>query len=162
MPPLRGSTYGVNIWAGGVHFMRQMPRPGDRGTVYVAPHLVFHPDGKPLLAGGSPSVGLIPACITNILNIVEFGLDIEASVHQPRVGGPSLAAMLMPGNLSTTVEVDCGDEAIRREVQARGLTLEPQSPWNFMLGSYEGIHLKPDGEAEACADPRRAGAAEAA
>jgi gamma-glutamyltranspeptidase/glutathione hydrolase len=153
---------GVNIWAGGVHFLRQMPKPGDRGTVYVAPHLVFDPGGKPLLAGGSPSVGLIPACVTNILNIVEFGLDIEASVHQPRVGGPSLASMLMPGNLSTTVEVDCGDVAIRRQVQERGLALEPQSPWNFMLGSYEGIHLKADGEAEACADPRRAGAAEAA
>ena len=153
---------GVNIWAGGVHFMRQMPNPGDRGTVYVAPHLVFDTSGKPLLAGGSPSVGLIPACVTNVLNIVEYGLDIEASVHAPRVGGPSLPAMLVPGNLTTTVEVDCGDESIRSQVKKRGLPLEPQSPWNFMLGSYEGIHLKADGEAEACADPRRAGAAEAA
>jgi gamma-glutamyltranspeptidase/glutathione hydrolase len=153
---------GVNIWAGGVHFLRQMPKPGDRGTVYVAPHIVFDANGKPILAGGSPSVGLIPACVTNILNIVEYGLDIETSVHTPRVGGPALAAMLTPGNLSTTVEVDCGDDAIRAQVKERGLPLDPQSPWNFMLGSYEGIHLKADGVAEACADPRRAGAAEAA
>lgn len=153
---------GVNIWAGGVHFLRQMPEPGDRGVLYVAPHLVFGKDGKPLLAGGSPSVGLIPACVSNILNIVEYGLDIEASVHRPRIGGPTMASMLTPGNLSTTVEVDCGDDALRAEVQERGLQLEPVSPWNFMLGSYEGIHLKGDGSAEACADPRRAGAAEAA
>jgi gamma-glutamyltranspeptidase / glutathione hydrolase len=153
---------GVNIWAGGAHFLRQMPKPGGRGTLYVAPHLVFNPDGKPLLAGGSPSVGLIPTCVTNILNIVEFGLDIEASVHQPRVGGPTLASILTPGNLTTTVETDCGDDALREQVKARGLPLEAVSPWNFMLGSYEGIHLKGDGTAEACADPRRAGAAEAA
>ncbi len=155
---------GVNIWAGAAHFLRQMPKPGGRGTLYVAPHIVFDDqDGKrPLLAGGSPSVGLIPACVSNILNIVEFGQDIETSVHQPRVGGPSLASMLMPGNLSTTIEVDCGDDALRADVKARGLPLETVAPWNFMLGSYEGIHLKADGSAEACADPRRAGAAEAA
>nr|WP_316640440.1 gamma-glutamyltransferase [uncultured Roseateles sp.] len=153
---------GVNIWAGGIHMLRQMPRPGGRATVYVAPHLVFGQDGRPLLAGGSPSVGLIPACVSNILNVAEFGVDIETSVHLPRVGGPSLAAMMMPGNLSTTVEVDCGDEAMRAAVQERGLPIETVSPWNFMLGSYEGIHLKEDGIAEACADPRRAGAAEAA
>ncbi|MDH0866511.1 gamma-glutamyltransferase [Mitsuaria sp. GD03876] len=151
---------GVNIWAGGVHFMRQMPKPGGRGSVYVAPHLVFDDAGKPLLAGGSPSASLIPACVSNILNIVEYGLDIEASVHQPRVGGPSLAAMLMPGNLSTTIEVDCGNEALRADVLARGLPLETCSPWNFMLGSYDGIHFTKDG-AQACADPRRAGGAEA-
>lgn len=153
---------GVNLWAGGVHFLRQQPRPGGRGTLYVAPHLVFDGQGKPLLAGGSPSVGLIPACVSNILNIVEFGLDIETSVHQPRVGGPAMASMLTPGNLTTTVEVDCGDASLRAEVKERGLPLETVSPWNFMLGSYEGIHLKEDGTAEACADPRRAGAAEAA
>jgi gamma-glutamyltranspeptidase / glutathione hydrolase len=153
---------GVNIWAGGVHFLRQMPKPGGRGTLYVAPHLVFNRAGRPLLAGGSPSVGLIPACVSNILNIVEFGLDIEASVHQPRVGGPSLAAMLTPGNLSTTVEIDCGDDALRAQVKQRGVPLETVSPWDSMLGSYEGVHIQDDGVAEACADPRRAGAAEAA
>lgn len=153
---------GVNIWAGGVHFLRQMPRPGGRATVYVAPHLVFTREGKPLLAGGSPSVGLIPTCVSNILNIADFGLDIETSVHRPRVGGPALASMLMPGNLTTSVEVDCGDDALRKQVAERGLPLETTNPWSFMSGSYEGIHFKGDGTAEACADPRRSGAAEAA
>ena len=70
--------------------------------------------------------------------------------------------MATPGNLITTVEVDCGDEALRAQVRERGLPIEAVSPWTFMLGSYEGIHLKADGSAEACADPRRTGAAEAA
>jgi gamma-glutamyltranspeptidase/glutathione hydrolase len=139
-----------------------MPKPGGRGTVYVAPHLVFGRDGRPLLAGGSPSVGLIPTCVSNILNIVEFGLDIETSVHMPRVGGPALASMLTPGNLTTSVEVDCGDDALRKQVGERGVPLETTNPWSFMSGSYEGIHFKGDGTLEACADPRRAGAAEAA
>jgi gamma-glutamyltranspeptidase/glutathione hydrolase len=93
--------------------------------------------------------------------MVEYGMDIEASVHRPRIGGPAMASFLTPGVLTTTVEVDCGDEALRAQVRERGLPLEAVSPWNFMLGSYEGIHLTLGGAAEACADPRRAGAAEA-
>jgi gamma-glutamyltranspeptidase/glutathione hydrolase len=152
---------GVNIWAGAVHFLRQMPNPGDRGTVYVAPHIIFGKDSKPLIAAGSPSVGLIPNCIQNALNLIDFGLDIEASVHRPRVGGPSLATMLS-ANPACMVEVDCGDAAIHDAVRAKGLALDVVSPWNFHAGSYEGVHMPGDGLAEACADPRRAGAAEAA
>src|SRR3954467_13884527 len=36
---------GVNIWAGGAHFLRQLPNPGDRATCYVAPHIIFRADG---------------------------------------------------------------------------------------------------------------------
>ncbi|MGH8504855.1 MAG: gamma-glutamyltransferase, partial [Stenotrophobium sp.] len=41
---------GVNVWAGGVHFFRQMPKPGDRGTCYLAPHIFFDAAGNPVLA----------------------------------------------------------------------------------------------------------------
>lgn len=152
---------GVNLWAGAAHFFRQMPKPGDRGTCYVAPHIIFGRDGKPLIAAGSPSVGLIPNCIQNALNLIDFGLDIEASVHRPRVGGPSLATIMSP-NPACMVEVDCGDAAMHDAVRAKGLALDIVSPWNFHAGSYEGVHMPGGGLAEACGDPRRAGAAEAA
>ncbi|MFN9213677.1 MAG: gamma-glutamyltransferase, partial [Gemmatimonadota bacterium] len=49
---------GVSIAASGGHFLRVMPKPGDRATAYVAPNLIMK-NGRPVLASGSPSVGLI-------------------------------------------------------------------------------------------------------
>lgn len=152
---------GVNIWAGGVHFFRQMPKPGDRATCYVAPHIFFDAAGKPVLAAGSPSIGLIPNCVQNAVNILDYGMDIETSVHRPRFGGQSLAS-LAGGPLSYMCEIDCGTSEMHEEVSKRGLKLTLTSPWGFHYGSYEGVHIKPDGVTEACADPRRAGLAEAA
>jgi gamma-glutamyltranspeptidase/glutathione hydrolase len=149
---------GMNLWAGGVHFFRNMPKPGDRGTCYVAPHIIFDANDRPVLAAGSPSVGLIPNCVTNALNILDFGMDIETSVHQPRIGGPTYGAdSLSPDAFS--LEVDCGTPEIQAEVVKRGLKMDLVNPWNFHNGSYEGVHIDGKGVASACADPRRTGVA---
>lgn len=149
---------GMNLWAGGGHFFRTMPRPGDRATCYIAPHVIFGPDGRPVLAGGSPSVALIQTCITNTLNILDFGMDIETSVHQPRIGGPVYTS-LTPNSIS--IELDCGTLEIQAAARERGLNFELTGPWSVHAGSYEGVHIREDGVSSACADPRRAGAADA-
>lgn len=150
---------GVQVWAGAVHFLGNLPRPGGRGSCFVAPTLVLR-DGVPVLSAGSPSQGLIQNIVQNTLNILDFGLDIETSVHRPRFGGPTSIESVVGGGPPTyTCEVDL-DEAVRREVERRGVRLEVVNPWNLHHGSYEGIHLV-DGVAHACADPRRAGSAEA-
>ena len=51
---------GMNLWAGGVHFFRNMPKPGDRGTCYVAPHIIFDANGRPVLAAGVAQRGADP------------------------------------------------------------------------------------------------------
>lgn len=66
---------------------------------------------------------------------------------------------LLGGGLSYNCEADM-DEDLRNAVAARGVPLEIVNPWNFHSGSYEGVHLV-DGIGRACADPRRAGSAEA-
>lgn len=152
---------GMNLWAGGVHFFRNMPKPGDRGTCYVAPHIFFDANDKPVLAAGSPSVGLIQNCVTNALNILEFGMDIQTSVHQPRIGGPTFGPDSLSRN-AFSLEVDCGTPAIQAEVGKRGLDIELVNPWNYHSGSYEGVRIAEDGTASACADPRRTGVALAA
>jgi gamma-glutamyltranspeptidase/glutathione hydrolase len=147
---------GVPLWAGAVHFLRNLPRSGGRGTCYVAPTIIFR-DGKPVLTAGSPSIGLLQNIVQNTLNILDFGMDIETSVHEPRFGGLSLAASGDVGAYYVEADVD---EALRKEVAARGVGLEVVNPWNYQSGSYEGVHVV-DGVASACADPRRAGLAEA-
>jgi gamma-glutamyltranspeptidase/glutathione hydrolase len=145
---------GVSIAASGGHFTRVMPRPGHRASAYVAPNIIFK-DGRPILASGSPSVGLIANILQNAINILDFGIPIEASVHRPRFGGWA------SGSRGTNyVEVDL-DPAVRDEVAKRGVSFEVVNPWGFHQGSFEGIYRDPrTGLLSACADPRRCGHAE--
>jgi gamma-glutamyltranspeptidase/glutathione hydrolase len=145
---------GITICSGGAHFLRIMPGPGERATCGVAPTIIFK-DGEPILPSGSPSVGLIENMLQNIVNILDFDIPIEQSVHRPRFGGQYLG----PGPM---IEADL-DESVRKAAAELGVTWELVNPWNFHLGSFEGIVIDPEsGEACACADPRRAGMAIAA
>jgi gamma-glutamyltranspeptidase/glutathione hydrolase len=146
---------GVSIAASGGHFFRVMPKPGDRATAYVAPNIIFK-NGKPVLASGSPSVGLIPNVLQNTVNILDFNIPIEESVKRPRYGGASVTPTHSGQNY---IEVDL-DEKIRTEVSKRGPKYHVVSPWHFMNGSFEGIHLTEGGLMRASADPRRCGMAE--
>jgi gamma-glutamyltranspeptidase/glutathione hydrolase len=146
---------GVSIAASGGHFLRVMPKPGERATAYVAPNIVFK-GGKPILASGSPSVGLIANILQNTVNHLDFGMTLEASVHRPRYGGGSLA---QPG--ANYLEVDL-PESVRSAVTKRGLRFHLVSPWHFMNGSFEGIAIDPaTGTLTGCGDPRRNAQAEA-
>jgi gamma-glutamyltranspeptidase / glutathione hydrolase len=141
---------GVNICSGGGHFLRTMPRPGQRASCYVAPNIVFK-DGRPILASGSPSIGLIPNILQNTTNILDFGMDIEESVHRPRFGATALSGQM--------IEADV-DERLRGEVARRGIELDVVNPWNWHHGSFEGVHIDHEtGLMSACGDPRRAGQA---
>ena len=152
---------GVPLWAGAVHFLGNLPKAGGRGSCFVAPTIVLE-DGVPVLTAGSPSQGLIQNIVQNTVNVLDFGVDVETSVHTPRFGGPrSIEGLLggVQGAPAYACEADL-DEALRDEVGRRGIQLDVVNPWNFHMGSYEGVHLV-DGVGHACADPRRAGAAEA-
>jgi gamma-glutamyltranspeptidase/glutathione hydrolase len=151
---------GVALWAGAVHFLGNLPKAGGRGSCYVAPTIIFK-DGKPVLTAGSPSVGLIQNIVQNAVNILDFGMDLETSVHTPRFGGPTMSSFLGGGFSNPTFYCEADiDQDLRTQVQERGLSWDVVNPWNFHSGSYEGVHLV-DGLGQACADPRRAGAAEA-
>ncbi len=144
---------GFGIAASGGHFLRVMPNPGDRASAYVAPVLMLK-GGRPVLACGSPSVGLLANILQNIVNVFDLGSGIETAVHRPRFGGVYLG----PGNY---IEADV-PEKVRNAVAARGVPLNVCSPWHFMNGSFEGIVLDPtSGTMSACGDPRRNATAEA-
>lgn len=145
---------GFGIAASGGHFLRVMPKPGHRASAYVAPNLVLR-GGRPVLASGSPSVGLIANVLQNTLNHLDFGMPLEQSVHRPRFGGGSMG--LAGANY---IEVDL-DPKVRDAVAARGVAFHPVSPWHFMNGSFEGIAFGANGSMSACGDPRRNSHAEA-
>ena len=97
---------------------------------------------------GSPSVSLTENIVQNSVNLLDFGLDLETSVHKPRFGGSS---MNVPGALM--VEADLPGEPARLLREA-GATVDVVNPWNWLCGSFEGVLVEEDG-AVACGDPRR-------
>ncbi len=138
---------GVSVCAAGAHFLRVMPDPGDRISAYVCPNIVFR-DGRPVLASGSPSVGLLANILQNTVNLLDFGLPIEEAVHRPRFGGNSYER---PGSLMIEVDID---ESVRGGAAQRGIQWHVVNPWNWHHGSFEGIHVTEAGY-RACGDPRR-------
>jgi gamma-glutamyltranspeptidase/glutathione hydrolase len=101
-------------------------------------------------------VGLLQNIVQNTVNILDFGIPIEESVLRPRFGGPNPAG---PG--TNYIEVDLPGK-VRTAAERLGARWHVTTPWHFMNGTYEGIHLDPaTGVAAACADPRRCGMAEA-
>ncbi len=74
---------GVSICAAGAHFLRIMPEPRHRASVFLAPTIVFKNDRPPVLTSGSPSIGRIANIVQNTVN--NFGLR---PIHR-RIGTPS-------------------------------------------------------------------------
>lgn len=142
---------GVSIVAAGAHFLRVMPRPGDRISAYVCPNIVFK-DDRPVLASGSPGSGLLASIAQNTVNLLDFGLPIDESVQRPRFGGVSSSS---PGAIMIEADID---ERLRKAVAARGVKLDVVNAWNWRHGSFEGIRIE-DGLYQACGDPRRSAVA---
>jgi gamma-glutamyltranspeptidase/glutathione hydrolase len=143
-------AHGIYLTGAGGHFSRVMPKPGFRGSVYVAPNIVFK-DGRPILASGSPSISLVANILQNTVNLLDFGLDIETSVHRPRFGAVRDGRCLIEPDI---------DPKVRAAAARGGWSWAVVNPWNEYNGSFEGVRIDPAGGLTACADPRRAGHAE--
>jgi gamma-glutamyltranspeptidase/glutathione hydrolase len=147
---------GVTIVASGAHFNRVMPSPGERASVYVAPNMVLR-NGKPILASGSPSGSLLQAIVQNTTNMLDFGVPIQESTDRPRFGN----AYSSSGGTFLAVEADF-PAAVRDAARDRGLPFQVVNPWNWGMGSFEGIWIDPaTGRRTARGDARRCAMAEA-
>jgi len=140
---------GIYACAGLVHLGSGVPGSDMRTHARICPNM-FLKGGKPVLASGSPSVSLTENIVQNSINILDFGMDIETSVHMPRFGGSS-----MHNFKALMLEVDMGTKTADHILANDGL-LDIVNPWNWTHGSFDGIQLDPTtGIASACGDPRR-------
>ncbi|MFT3761405.1 MAG: gamma-glutamyltransferase [Pseudoxanthomonas sp.] len=153
---------GFQLSGGGSFFQRILPQPGARATVYLAPNIVLR-DGEPAIVSGSPSVSLVSCVLQNLVNLMDFGMDIEASVHQPRFG-------TRPHNPQNGWErgntLECGfSEPMQRQftdwAKKRRLWHRLLHPRSTLTGNFEAITLDAaSGTLASCADPRRCGMVE--
>lgn len=147
---------GISVAAVGAHYPRRLPGPGERINSIVAPTILAR-DGRPLLAAGSPSGALLANLVQATTNLVDFGEDLQTSVHKPRFGGPSNKTMYGggwgAGTFTAMLESDFPDD-VRAEAERRGLAFDLIRPWSWENGSLEAVQL--DGTLKtACGDPRR-------
>ena len=131
--------------------------PGKRPRLTPAPALVLH-DGQPVMAIGSHGGDHIPQGMLQLfLNVVEFGLDPQEAVEEPRFYSynfPSSSSPYpyLPGVMR--VEGRISDDVISA-LQGRGHKVERYSDWWEGSGLYGVITRDPDtGVLQGGADPR--------
>jgi gamma-glutamyltranspeptidase/glutathione hydrolase len=125
--------------------------PKKRFEMPLAPVHVLR-DGKPILSIGTPgSYGILHTTTQMILNVLEFGADVQEAIEAPRfkpVAGRTLALE------------DRVPAAVRDALAGMGHQLQLMGDWCFELGGGQGVMIDPQtGAMTGGADPRRDGAA---
>jgi gamma-glutamyltranspeptidase/glutathione hydrolase len=129
--------------------------PGKRPRSTLQGTLVLK-DGKPLLVTGSP--GGDDQCMRTmqtLLNIVEFGMNMQQAIEAPRWGTRSFPASpfphtMYPGDLSLEGRIA---EPVRAELEHRGHKVTMKGPWS--MNESAGILIDYEtGTVTAGADPR--------
>jgi len=151
---------GFSVSAGGaVHFGIRPTGPRERAFSGADPNITFSGE-RPILASGSPSLSYLHAVLQNLVNILDFGMSVEASTHVPRFGGLDPLETLR-GEAGQYAEAGFAPELLQ-EVERRGHPISRVSPWHWYLGSFEGVLIDAkSGQLHACGDPRRTGQAKA-
>ncbi|MGA2724691.1 MAG: gamma-glutamyltransferase [Bryobacteraceae bacterium] len=131
--------------------------PGKRPRSTLQGTLVLK-DGKPLLVTGSP--GADDQCmrtLQTLLNIVEFGMNMQQAIEAPRWSTRSFPASpfphtMYPGDLWLEGRIL---DAVRAELERRGHKVTMRGPWS--MNDSAGIMVEAaTGTVSAGADPRTA------
>jgi len=127
-------------------------QPGKRPRSSMNPTMIFTPDGKPLVAFGSPGGSTIINSVLNVaLNLIDHKMTIQDAINAPRLsvtsagtpqGGASIA--VDPGYPQATID----------GLKAMGYTV----PAPADIGSVQAVLVDPKtGKQYGGADPRREG-----
>ena len=121
--------------------------PGRRPLSSMTPTLVFHADGRPLLATGSPGGSrIITTVLQVLLNRLVHGLNLASAVSVPRIH-----SQLWPDQIS--IEQGLSPDTIKAlEAMGHRVVLTPA------MGSANSVEVRSSGSL-GVADPRRLDAA---
>ncbi len=128
--------------------------PGKRPRSTLQSTLVMK-DGQPFMITGSPGGDdQVMRTIQTLMNVVDFGMNIQQAIEAPRWSTRSFPASpfphtMYPGDMSVEARIP---EATRQTLIARGHKLRVSGPWT--QGSNAGIIVGANGVLSAGADPR--------
>jgi gamma-glutamyltranspeptidase/glutathione hydrolase len=128
---------------------------GKRPRVTLSPTLVMEPDGKPFLALSTPGADdQEQALVQLMMNVIEYGMNAQAAIENPRYQTRHLVASLdehawSVGNLMLDERIP---QSVAADLAARGHKVEIMSRYNNGAAPVM-IRLMPGGTIEAGADP---------
>ncbi len=124
-------------------------RPGRQAGTMMSPTQVFR-DGAFFMSIGTPgSYGILQTTPQMILNVLEFGMNIQEAIEAPRVR--VYRDRLVDGEARIAPEV-------RAELGRRGHQVNVLDDWSWVVGGGQGIVRDPEsGALMGGADPRRDG-----
>jgi gamma-glutamyltranspeptidase/glutathione hydrolase len=129
--------------------------PGKRPRSTLQSTLVTK-DGQPFMITGSPGTDdQVMRTMQTLLNIIDFGMNIQQAIEAPRWSSRAFPASpfphtMYPGDLSVEARIP---SATQQALIARGHKLKVDPPWS--LGSNAGILIaSKTGVLDAGADPR--------
>src|SRR5437867_250241 len=130
------------------------PEPRKRPRSTLQSTLVMK-DGQPFMITGSPGGDdQVMRTIQTLMNVVDFGMNIQQAIEAPRWSTRSFPASpfphtMYPGEMSLESRIP---EATRQALVARGHKMRVTGPWT--QGSNGGIVVGANGVLSAGADPR--------
>jgi gamma-glutamyltranspeptidase / glutathione hydrolase len=124
-------------------------RPGRKAGTMMSPTQVFQEGAFALSIGTPGSYGILQTQPQMLLNVLEFGLNLQEAIEAPRV------------RVYRDRLVDAESripEATRAELSRRGHQVNGLDDWSWVVGGGQGIARDPEsGALMAGADPRRDG-----
>jgi gamma-glutamyltranspeptidase/glutathione hydrolase len=123
--------------------------PGRKGVTMMSPTQVFQ-DGRFALSIGTPgSYGILQTTAQMLLNVLEFGFNVQEAIEAPRV------RIYRDRLLDAEARIP---EGTRGALAERGHTVNTIEDWSWVVGGGQGIARDPEsGALMAGADPRRDG-----
>lgn len=124
-------------------------RPGKKAGTMMSPTQVFT-DGAFSLSIGTPgSYGILQTTTQMLLNLLEFGMNIQEAIEAPRVRVYRDRLVDAEGRVSAET---------RQALAGRGHEVHVIEDWSWIVGGGQGIARDPEsGALMAGADPRRDG-----
>jgi gamma-glutamyltranspeptidase/glutathione hydrolase len=130
--------------------------PGKRPRSTLQSTLVMK-DGQPWLITGSPGGDdQIPRTVQTLLNMIDFGMNVQQAIEAPRWSTRGFASSVFPHNMERPGDLSVESRipaSVQKALEAKGHKLQSASPWS--LGSNAAIAIDPKtGVLSAGADPR--------
>ena len=124
-------------------------RPGKKAGTMMSPTQVFR-DGAFAISVGTPgSYGILQTQPQMLLNLLEFGMNIQEAIEAPRVRVYRDRLVDAEGRLAA---------GTREQLARRGHQVNALDDWSWVVGGGQGIVRDPEsGALMAGADPRRDG-----
>ena len=130
--------------------------PGKRHEWPIAPVHLFR-NGRFWSTVGTPgSYGILVTTVQVLVNLIDFGLNIQDSIAAPRFRWIDDVADPLPAR-ALRIESRT-PEATRAAFARRGYGVDTLGPWSMRVGGVQGVQIDPEtGWLAGAADPRRNG-----